>query len=78
MAWSVTRGGLLVGLAVAGVVFYELRTALGFVGIEIPLVPYLLAVFVLAAGVYAYVGLAGRWREEAEIPRRGGTGGDGG
>ena len=61
---SVTRGGLLVTLAIFGVIVYELRTVLEFIGISIPIIPYMLAVFVLAGVSIWVVLLSGGWRTE--------------
>jgi hypothetical protein len=63
---DVTRGGLLVALAVFGVIVYELRTVLDFVGIGLPLIPYMAAVFVLAGAAVWYVSLRGGWRTEPD------------
>ncbi len=66
MSVDITRGGLLVTLAVFGVIVYELRTVLDFVGIEIPLIPYMAAVIVLAGATVWYVSLKGGWRTDPE------------
>lgn len=66
MSVDVTRGGLLVALAIIGVIVYELRTVLDFVGIELPIIPYMGAVFVLAAAAIWYVTLKGGWRTEPD------------
>ncbi|WP_200530972.1 CbaC protein [Halorubrum sp. LN27] len=66
MTVDVTRGGLLVGLAIIGVIVYEFRTVLDFVGIELPLIPYMAAVFVLAALAVWGVILKGGWRTDPE------------
>ncbi|SDX94951.1 CbaC protein [Halopenitus persicus] len=58
---SVTRGGLLVALAVLGVGLYELRTLFEFLGVSVPIVPYLLAVVVLVFGIYGYVSFFDKW-----------------
>lgn len=64
MSFTVSRGGLLVGLAVFGVIVYELRTVVGFVGIDLPILPYLAGVFVLAGvGVWLLV-INGGWQTE--------------
>ncbi|MFP4589895.1 MAG: CbaC protein [Halobacteriales archaeon] len=55
-----TRGGLLVGLAIVGIVLYELRTLAEFVGISVPLIPYLLVVVVVLVGVYVGAVMTGR------------------
>ncbi len=68
MSVDVTRGGLLVALAVFGVILYELRTVLDFVGIELPLIPYMAGVFVLAGVVLWLVSLKGGWRNDGEEP----------
>ena len=61
-----TRGGLLVAFAVFGVIVYEIRTVLDFVGIELPLLPYMGAVFVLAGLLLWVITLTGGWRTEPE------------
>jgi len=61
-----TRGGLLVAFAVFGVIVYEIRTVLDFVGIELPLLPYMAAVFVLAGVLLWVITLTGGWRTEPE------------
>ncbi|CDK40759.1 CbaC protein [Halorubrum sp. AJ67] len=61
-----SRGGLLVTLAIFGVIVYEMRTVLDFVGVELPIIPYMAAVFVLAGAVVWYVSLMGGWRTEPE------------
>ncbi|WP_144798102.1 CbaC protein [Halorubrum depositum] len=66
MSVDVTRGGLLVAFAVFGVIVYEFRTVLDFVGIELPLLPYMAAVFVLASVLLWVVTLTGGWRTEPE------------
>lgn len=69
MTWGVTRGGLLVGLAVLGAILYEFRTLLEFVGIHVPLLPYLGSVFLLLLVIYGYVEYFDHWREEP-LPAR--------
>ncbi|MDZ5810449.1 CbaC protein [Halorubrum sp. AD140] len=66
MSVDMTRGGLLVALAVFGVIVYELRTVLDFLGVELPLIPYMGAVFALAGVVLWLVTLTGGWRAEPE------------
>ncbi|MDB2238172.1 MULTISPECIES: CbaC protein [Halorubrum] len=66
MSVDISRGGLLVTLAIFGVIVYELRTVLDFVGVELPIIPYMGAVFVLAGASVWYVTLKGGWRTEAE------------
>ncbi|PAU83577.1 CbaC protein [Halorubrum salipaludis] len=66
MTVDVSRGGLLVTLAIVGVIVYELRTVLDFVGIELPLIPYMAAVFVLAGLAVWFVVLKGGWRTDPE------------
>ena len=66
MSVDVTRGGLLVTLAIFGVIVYEFRTVLDFVGVELPIIPYMGAVFVLAGASVWYVTLKGGWRTEPE------------
>jgi len=68
MTVDVSRGGLLVTLAIFGVILYELRTVLDFVGIELPLIPYMAGVFVLAGVVLWLVTLKGGWRDDGEEP----------
>ncbi len=63
MSVDITRGGLYVALAVFGVILYEIRTVLDFVGIELPLIPYMIGVFALAGLAIAVVRLKGGWRE---------------
>jgi hypothetical protein len=59
---DITRGGLLVALAIFGVIIYELRTVLDFVGIELPIIPYMAAVFALAGIAIWFITLKGGWR----------------
>ena len=66
MSIDVTRGGLLVAFAIFGVIVYELRTVLDFVGVELPLLPYMGAVFVLAGVLLWIITLKGGWRTEPE------------
>ena len=66
MSVDISRGGLLVALAIFGVILYELRTVLDFVGIELPLIPYMAGVFVLAGVVLWLVSLKGGWRDDGE------------
>ncbi|GAA0521251.1 CbaC protein [Halorubrum aquaticum] len=66
MSLDVTRGGLLVGLAIVGVIVYELRTVLDALGLSLPIVPYLAAVFVLAGAAVWAVILTGGWRTDPE------------
>ncbi|OSO97243.1 CbaC protein [Halorubrum ezzemoulense DSM 17463] len=66
MSVDISRGGLLVTRAIFGVVVYELRTVLDFVGVELPIIPYMGAVFVLAGASVWYVTLKGGWRTEPE------------
>lgn len=68
MTLDISRGGLLVALAIFGVILYELRTVLDFVGVEIPLIPYMAAVFVLAGLVMWVISLKGGWRTDDEEP----------
>jgi len=63
---DVTRGGLLVAFAVFGVIVYEFRTVLDFVGVELPLLPYMAAVFLLGGALLWVVTLTGGWRTEPE------------
>ncbi len=70
MSIDVSRGGLLVGLAVFGVIAYELRTVLDMLGLPLPLVPYLAGVFVLAGLIVWVISLKGGWRTE---PRHDGS-----
>ncbi|MGQ3329085.1 CbaC protein [Halorubrum sp. FL23] len=66
MSVDVTRGGLLVTLAIFGVIIYELRTVLDFIGIELPLIPYMAAVFALAGATVWFITLKGGWRTEPD------------
>ncbi|MBP1922377.1 hypothetical protein J2751_001385 [Halorubrum alkaliphilum] len=71
MTVDITRGGLYVALAVFGVILYELRTVLDFVGVELPLIPYMIGVFALAGLVIAVIQLKGGWREADETGSNG-------
>lgn len=64
MSLDVTRGGLLVTIAIFSVIVYEMRTVLDFVGIELPIIPYMSAVFVLAGLSLWIVSITGGWRTE--------------
>lgn len=66
MSVDVTRGGLLVALAVFGVIAYELRTVAELLGVSIPLVPYLTAVVLLALVAVYVVVLKGGWRTDPD------------
>ena len=66
MSADISRGGLLVTLAIFGVIVYEMRTVLDFLGVELPIIPYMGAVFVLAGASVWYVTLKGGWRTEPE------------
>ena len=66
MSLDVTRGGLLVAFAIFGVIIYEIRTVLDFVGIELPLLPYMAAVFVLAGVLLWVITLTGGWQTDPE------------
>ncbi|WP_050033622.1 hypothetical protein [Halorubrum halophilum] len=66
MTVDVTRGGLLVTLAIVGVIVYELRTVLDFVGIELPLIPYMAGVLILAGLAVWFVTLKGGWRTDPD------------
>lgn len=66
MSLDITRGGLLVALAIFGVIIYEFRTVLDFLGIELPIIPYMAAVFVLAGAAIWFITLKGGWRTEPE------------
>ncbi|WP_435074171.1 CbaC protein [Halorubrum sp. HHNYT27] len=66
MSLDVTRGGLLVAFAIFGVIVYEFRTVLDFVGVELPLLPYMAAVFVLAGVLLWVITLMGGWRTDPE------------
>jgi len=70
MTVDVSRGGLLVALAIFGVIIYELRTVLDFVGIELPLIPYMAGVFVLAGVTIWFITLKGGWRTDPEGDER--------
>jgi hypothetical protein len=63
---DVTRGGLFVGLAIFGVIVYELRTVLDALGVSLPIVPYMAGVFVLAGVAVWLVVLNGGWRTEPD------------
>ena len=69
MSELVTRGGLLVGLAMLGAILYELRTLLEFVGIHVPLIPYLAGVLLLLFAIYGYIEFFGHWRDDP-LPTR--------
>ena len=66
MSLDVSRGGLFVALAVFGVIAYELRTVVEILGVSVPLIPYLVAVFALAGIAVWVVSLKGGWRTEPE------------
>jgi hypothetical protein len=66
MSVDMSRGGLLVAFAVFGVIVYEFRTVLDFVGVELPLIPYMAAVFALAGVLLWIITLRGGWRTEPE------------
>ncbi|OYR53802.1 CbaC protein [Halorubrum halodurans] len=66
MNLDVTRGGLFVGLAIFGVIVYELRTVLDALGVSLPIVPYMAGVFVLAGVAVWIVVLNGGWRTEPD------------
>jgi len=66
MSVDISRGGLLVTLAIFGVIVYEFRTVLDFVGIELPLIPYMAAVFALAGVTVWLITLTGGWRTDPE------------
>jgi hypothetical protein len=66
MSLDVSRGGLLVAFAIFGVIVYEFRTVLDFVGVELPLLPYMAAVFVLAGVLLWVITLTGGWRTDPE------------
>jgi len=66
MSVDISRGGLLVALAIFGVIIYEMRTVLDFVGVELPIIPYMGAVFALAGLSIWYITLKGGWRTEPE------------
>ncbi|MFO8116099.1 MAG: CbaC protein [Halorubrum sp.] len=66
MSLDMTRGGLLVAFAIFGVIVYEIRTVLDFIGFELPLLPYMAAVFVLAGVLLWVITLKGGWRTEPE------------
>lgn len=56
---------MLVGLAVLGVILYELRTLFEFVGISVPIVPYMMGVLFVLVGVLVYISLFGNWDTES-------------
>ncbi len=64
MTVDVSRGGLLVGLAVFGVIAYELRTVLDMLGLPLPLIPYMAGVFVLIGLIVWVISIKGGWRTE--------------
>ncbi|MFA9516727.1 CbaC protein [Halopenitus sp. H-Gu1] len=64
---SVTRGGLLVGLAVLGAALYEFRTLLEFLGVSVPIVPYLIGVLALLLVIYWYVSFFDKWKTGSEL-----------
>ena len=66
MTLDITRGGLFVAFAIFGVIIYELRTVLDFLGVELPLLPYMAAVFALAGVLLWVITLKGGWRTETE------------
>ncbi|GAB7090774.1 hypothetical protein JCM18237_10450 [Halorubrum luteum] len=66
MSVDISRGGMFVALAVFGVIAYELRTVADMLGLSLPLIPYMAAVFVLAGIVVWLVALKGGWRTEPE------------
>lgn len=59
-----SRGGLLVALSVLGVALYEFRTLLEFVGVSIPIVPYMLGVLIVVGLGFVYIALWGEWKTE--------------
>ena len=52
-------------LAVLAVVLYEVRTLLEFLGVAVPIGPYMLGVFLVIVVVALAIGLTGGWREES-------------
>lgn len=68
MTLPVTRGGLLVALAVFGVIVYQTRTVLEALGVSVPLFPYMLAVFVGAGIVILFVSFQNGWRTGSNEP----------
>jgi chromate transport protein ChrA len=62
-----TRGGLLVGLVVAAVIGWELRTVLGMlVGFDVPMTPYLIAMI----GLLSVLGVVlDVFRSSGKMPR---------
>lgn len=63
---NVSQGGLLVGLAIFGVIAYEFRTVLEMVGISVPILLYMTAVFVGAIAVVLYLVMKGELRMGTE------------
>lgn len=63
---NVSRGGLLVGLAIFGVIAYELRTVAEALGVSVPLLPYLLVVFVGATVAVVVISFQGGFRADPE------------
>lgn len=66
MTLSVTRGGLLVGLAIFGVIAYEFRTVFEALGVSVPLLPYLALVFVGATLAVIVISFRGGFGTDAE------------
>ncbi|WP_418281136.1 CbaC protein [Halorubrum sp. DTA98] len=66
MSLDITRGGLLVGIAIFGVIAYELRTVAEILGVEVPLIPYLALVFAAAGVAVWFVSLKGGWRTDTD------------
>ena len=66
MTVDVSRGGLFVALAIFGVIAYELRTVAELLGVHVPLIPYLVTVFLLAGVTVWIITLKGGWRTEPE------------
>lgn len=66
MSIDITRGGLLVAIAIFGVIAYEFRTVAEILGINVPLIPYMVLVFALAGLAVWFVSLKGGWRTEPD------------
>ncbi|QCC51666.1 hypothetical protein [Halapricum salinum] len=62
-----TRGGILVGTVVVGIIAFEIRTVLGMLfGMDVPLEPYAIAVLVVL-GVFTFLAdVLGRLPERAK------------
>lgn len=62
-----TRGGILVGTVVVGIIAFEIRTVLGMLfGIDVPLEPYVIAVLVVLAAFTFLSDILGRLPERVK------------